>query len=96
MAGVPAIRFEAVVKGMRLLEVIVVGMVLTWSLHYRGGLALASDNKDLIFNVCYSLPFLNSYYLSINTQEWGWRLRVNAKRGQTLEIVFHSLNFVIV
>lgn len=58
MAGLPAIRFQAAVKGIRLLEVTVLGMVLTWSLHYRGGLALASNNKDLIFNVCYSHHFI--------------------------------------
>lgn len=26
-------------------------LLLTWALHFRGGLALFSDNKDLIFNV---------------------------------------------
>ncbi|KAL5723532.1 ascorbate ferrireductase (transmembrane) [Ranunculus cassubicifolius] len=41
----------AVVIGIRLIEVIVLALVLTWNLHYRGGLALISDNKDLIFNV---------------------------------------------
>jgi cytochrome b-561 len=36
--------------------VMVAALVLTWTLHYRGGLALVSDNKDLIFNVL-SRPF---------------------------------------
>ncbi|CAH8329994.1 unnamed protein product [Eruca vesicaria subsp. sativa] len=36
---------------VRVLGFIIAALVLTWTVHYRGGLALSSDNKDLIFNV---------------------------------------------
>ncbi|KAG2307485.1 hypothetical protein Bca4012_083498 [Brassica carinata] len=36
---------------VRVLGFIIAVLVLTWTVHYRGGLALSSDNKDLIFNV---------------------------------------------
>ncbi|KAJ9147385.1 hypothetical protein P3X46_029555 [Hevea brasiliensis] len=48
--GVPVIKFP-IFTVVRLLGVLVTALVLTWTVHYRGGLALASDNKDLIFNV---------------------------------------------
>ncbi|KAF5205380.1 Cytochrome b561 [Thalictrum thalictroides] len=51
MGGVPVIQFSKVLLGVRLVEVVVLALVLTWTLHYRGGLALVSENKDLIFNV---------------------------------------------
>ncbi|CAL1405422.1 unnamed protein product [Linum trigynum] len=50
MAAVPVARFPIFIV-VRLLGVIIAALVLTWTLHYRGGLALVSDNKDLIFNV---------------------------------------------
>ncbi|KAF9626076.1 hypothetical protein IFM89_030744 [Coptis chinensis] len=49
--GVPVVRLSMVLVGVRSVEVMVLTLVLTWTLHYRGGLALVSDNKDLIFNV---------------------------------------------
>ncbi|KAH9605831.1 hypothetical protein KSS87_000908 [Heliosperma pusillum] len=36
---------------IRLMGITMAVLVLTWTLHYRGGLALFSDNKPLIFNV---------------------------------------------
>ncbi|KAK9683252.1 hypothetical protein RND81_10G126600 [Saponaria officinalis] len=36
---------------IRLMGFTLTVLVLTWTLHYRGGLALFSDNKPLIFNV---------------------------------------------
>lgn len=36
---------------IRLIGISVAGLVLTWALHFRGGMSLISDNKDLIFNV---------------------------------------------
>ncbi|XP_010435776.1 PREDICTED: probable transmembrane ascorbate ferrireductase 2 isoform X2 [Camelina sativa] len=36
---------------VRVLGFIIAALVLTWTVHYRGGLALSSDNKDHIFNV---------------------------------------------
>lgn len=36
---------------VRVLGFTIAVLVLTWTVHYRGGLALSSDNKDLIFNV---------------------------------------------
>ncbi|OAY60382.1 transmembrane ascorbate ferrireductase 2 [Manihot esculenta] len=47
---VPVIKFP-IFTVVRLLGLVVTAMVLTWTVHYRGGLALVSDNKDLIFNV---------------------------------------------
>ncbi|KAK9114786.1 hypothetical protein Syun_021583 [Stephania yunnanensis] len=35
----------------RAIGVLVSALVLTWNVHYRGGLAILSENKDLIFNV---------------------------------------------
>lgn len=46
---------------VRILGFIIAALVLTWTVHYRGGLALASENKDLIFNVK-SLLILLSYH----------------------------------
>lgn len=40
---------------VRVLGFTIAVLVLTWTVHYRGGLALSSDNKDLIFNVNLSL-----------------------------------------
>ncbi|XVF71677.1 hypothetical protein PTKIN_Ptkin12aG0058900 [Pterospermum kingtungense] len=48
--GVPVIKFPIFLV-IRLLGVVITALVCTWTLHYRGGLALISDNKDLIFNV---------------------------------------------
>ncbi|KAF2312308.1 hypothetical protein GH714_032240 [Hevea brasiliensis] len=48
--GVPVIKFP-IFAVVRLLGLVVTALVLTWTVHYRGGLAFASDNKDLIFNV---------------------------------------------
>lgn len=42
---------------VRVLGFTIAVLVLTWTVHYRGGLALSSDNKDLIFNVNLSLSF---------------------------------------
>ncbi|KAI3970992.1 hypothetical protein MKX01_024639 [Papaver californicum] len=48
--AVPMVGFPIVLL-IRIMGVVVSVLVLTWTLHYRGGLALFSDNKDLIFNV---------------------------------------------
>ncbi|KAJ9173089.1 hypothetical protein P3X46_016263 [Hevea brasiliensis] len=48
--GVPVIKFP-IFAVVRLLGLVVVALVLIWTVLYRGGLALASDSKDLIFNV---------------------------------------------
>ncbi|CAL5370797.1 unnamed protein product [Camellia sinensis] len=50
MMAVPVVQFPIFVM-VRMIGVLVTILVLTWTLHYRGGLALISDNKDLIFNV---------------------------------------------
>lgn len=52
--GVPMIKFPIfmVVRG---LGIVITAILLIWTVHYRGGLALISDNKDLIFNVISSL-----------------------------------------
>ncbi|KAJ4961797.1 hypothetical protein NE237_021707 [Protea cynaroides] len=48
--AVPLVRFP-IVLWVRLLGIVVAALVLIWAFHYRGGLALISENKDLIFNV---------------------------------------------
>jgi hypothetical protein len=49
--AVPVIKFPILMRLIRLMGVLVTALVLTWTVHYRGGLALVSANKDLIFNV---------------------------------------------
>ncbi|GKV16842.1 hypothetical protein SLEP1_g27418 [Rubroshorea leprosula] len=48
--GVPVIKFPIFLI-VRVIGMIIAALLLTWTLHYRGGLALVSENKDLIFNV---------------------------------------------
>ncbi|KAG6720318.1 hypothetical protein I3843_03G055200 [Carya illinoinensis] len=48
--AVPVVRFP-IFFIVRVMGFIITTLVLTWTLHYRGGLALISDDKDLIFNV---------------------------------------------
>ncbi|KAK9091158.1 hypothetical protein Sjap_024335 [Stephania japonica] len=55
--AVPVVGFPIVTLA-RVIGVLVLALVLTWNLHYRGGLAILTENKDLIFNV--SFPQLNS------------------------------------
>ncbi|XWS46406.1 hypothetical protein CRYUN_Cryun14cG0063100 [Craigia yunnanensis] len=47
---VPVIKFP-IFMVVRVLGIVIAALVFIWTLHYRGGLALISDNKDLIFNV---------------------------------------------
>ncbi|XP_030452224.1 transmembrane ascorbate ferrireductase 2-like isoform X1 [Syzygium oleosum] len=48
--GVPVVRFP-IVRIIRAMGVTIISLVLIWAVHFRGGLALVSDDKDLIFNV---------------------------------------------
>ncbi|XP_010262598.1 PREDICTED: probable transmembrane ascorbate ferrireductase 2 [Nelumbo nucifera] len=48
--AVPVVRFPIILL-VRVMGIVVSILVLTWALRYRGGLALISENKDLIFNV---------------------------------------------
>uniref|UniRef100_A0A7C9CZF4 ascorbate ferrireductase (transmembrane) n=1 Tax=Opuntia streptacantha TaxID=393608 RepID=A0A7C9CZF4_OPUST len=48
--AVPVVRFP-IYGIIRLIGFIVAAIVFHWTVHYRGGLALVSENKDLIFNV---------------------------------------------
>ncbi|MQL70797.1 hypothetical protein Taro_003139 [Colocasia esculenta] len=50
MAAAPVVRFPIVLL-IRLMGVAVAFMVILWAVSFRGGMALFSDNKDLIFNV---------------------------------------------
>ncbi|XP_015946517.1 transmembrane ascorbate ferrireductase 2 [Arachis duranensis] len=50
MAPPPVVRFP-IFTTVRAFGVAVTVLLLIWTLHFRGGLALISDNKDLIFNV---------------------------------------------
>lgn len=53
--AMPVVRFPIILL-VRVIGITVAALVLTWNLHYRGGLALISDNKALIFNVRF-FPF---------------------------------------
>ncbi|KAI6700364.1 hypothetical protein NL676_014688 [Syzygium grande] len=48
--GAPVAGFS-IIPIIRVIGVTVTALVLIWAVRYRGGLALASDGKDLIFNV---------------------------------------------
>ncbi|KAM7516622.1 hypothetical protein LguiA_006205 [Lonicera macranthoides] len=48
--AVPVVKFP-IFFVVRIIGIIVAALVLSWTLHYRGGYALISDNKDLIFNI---------------------------------------------
>ncbi|XP_010032611.2 probable transmembrane ascorbate ferrireductase 2 [Eucalyptus grandis] len=48
--GVPVVRFP-IVPIIRVMGITIISLVLIWAVHFRGGLALVSDDKDLIFNV---------------------------------------------
>ncbi|KAL0424556.1 UNVERIFIED_CONTAM: putative transmembrane ascorbate ferrireductase 2 [Sesamum radiatum] len=48
--AVPVVRFPIFLV-VRIIGVAVAALVLIWNVHYRGGLALVSENKSLIFNV---------------------------------------------
>ncbi|KAL3376436.1 hypothetical protein AABB24_003057 [Solanum stoloniferum] len=48
--AVPVVRFPIFLL-VRVIGIAVAALVLIWNVHYRGGLALISDNKALIFNV---------------------------------------------
>lgn len=50
--AVPVVKFPIFLL-VRIIGIVVVTLVVTWTVRYRGGLALVSDNKDLIFNVIY-------------------------------------------
>ncbi|AED94343.1 cytochrome b-561 [Arabidopsis thaliana] len=49
--AVPVLGGFPIFMVVRVLGFIIAALVLTWTVHYRGGLALSSDNKDHIFNV---------------------------------------------
>jgi cytochrome b-561 len=48
--AVPVVRFP-ILFVVRIIGILVAALVISWTLHYRGGYALFSDNKDLIFNI---------------------------------------------
>ncbi|XP_044468447.1 transmembrane ascorbate ferrireductase 2-like [Mangifera indica] len=48
--AIPVVRFPIFLV-IRAIGFVVATLVLSWTVHYRGGLALVSENKDLIFNV---------------------------------------------
>lgn len=53
--AVPVVQFP-IFLAVRVLGMLVAALLFMWTLHFRGGLALISDNKDHIFNVIYLLP----------------------------------------
>ncbi|KGN52567.1 probable transmembrane ascorbate ferrireductase 2 [Cucumis sativus] len=48
--AVPVVQFP-IFLAVRVLGMLVAALLFMWTLHFRGGLALISDNKDHIFNV---------------------------------------------
>ncbi|KAA0039387.1 putative transmembrane ascorbate ferrireductase 2 [Cucumis melo var. makuwa] len=48
--AVPVVQFP-IFLAVRVLGMLVAALLFIWTLHFRGGLALISDNKDHIFNV---------------------------------------------
>ncbi|XP_058091738.1 transmembrane ascorbate ferrireductase 2 [Magnolia sinica] len=46
----PVVRFP-IVMVVRAMGALITTLVLVWALHFRGGMSLISENKDLIFNV---------------------------------------------
>lgn len=55
--AVPVVWFP-ILPVVRIIGIAVTALVLTWTVHFRGGLALISDNKDLIFNVLSTFFYL--------------------------------------
>lgn len=51
MSTVPVVKFPILLSCVRGLGLLVAILVLVWNIHYRGGLALFSNNKTLLFNV---------------------------------------------
>lgn len=62
--GVKALPLSVVAHALALAGAV---MVLVWCIHFRGGLAWDSSNKNLIFNVCFQ-SLLSS--VSVNSQSW--------------------------
>lgn len=60
--AVPAVQFP-IFLAVRVLGMIVAALVSIWALHFRGGLALVSDNKDLIFNVISNFLYIQIWFL---------------------------------
>jgi cytochrome b-561 len=56
--AVPVLGGFPIFMVVRVLGFIIAALVLIWTVHYRGGLALSSDNKDHIFNVILSIVVL--------------------------------------
>ncbi|XP_072967526.1 transmembrane ascorbate ferrireductase 2-like isoform X3 [Typha angustifolia] len=48
--AIPVVRFP-IVTLIRLIGAAVAALVVVWAVRFRGGMALVSENKDLIFNV---------------------------------------------
>lgn len=63
--AVPVVSFP-IYRVVRILGFTVAALVLTWTVHYRGGLALISSNKDLIFNVIVVILIFFFFSFSFN------------------------------
>ncbi|KAH9739465.1 putative transmembrane ascorbate ferrireductase 2 [Citrus sinensis] len=86
--AVPVVRFPIFLV-IRVIGVIISTLVLTWTVQYRGGLSLASDNKDLIFNLrihdFYGLALTDAAMLAYKTVSGTKKLR---------KLVHLSLQFI--
>lgn len=79
---VPMLGGFPIFSVVRVLGFIIAVLVLTWTVHYRGGLALSSGNKDLIFNVNLSLFWLFLKALIFITHYWfcSWPFLLDSKK----------------
>jgi cytochrome b-561 len=61
--AIPTVPFSLMLL-VRFAGILAAMLVLTWVLHFRGGMALISDDKDLIFNVHPTLMLIGFILLS--------------------------------
>ena len=86
--AVPVVRFPVVLL-VRFIGVVVAALVFTWAVHYRGGLALISENKDLIFNVIFLLSILCSDLYALMTE------KISGRKGTAIaDIKISSLCYL--
>jgi len=60
---VPVVKFPLFLC-VRVLGIFVASLVLIWNIRYRGGLALISEDKNLIFNVIFQTQNLTLFVLA--------------------------------
>ncbi|GAA0149461.1 reductase [Lithospermum erythrorhizon] len=98
MAMMPVVRFPILLVVVRMLGIMVAALVLVWCVHYRGGLAISSDKKALIFNVHPVLAVIG--FLLLNGEGiLAYKATSGTKRFKTLVhlgIQFLALSFGVI